>query len=86
MMVILHSVNSDWLFKSRELGVDWFILGTNEIATSVEPNKWIFLAIYFLSLLMRCMHWLHFTSMFKIESWSQGVPTSLLKYLPCVMF
>ena len=48
MMVILHSVNSDWLFntQSRELGVDWFILETNEIAISVEPNKWIFLAIY----------------------------------------
>ena len=35
MMLIQHSVNSDWLFnsQSRVLQADWFILGINEKAT-----------------------------------------------------
>ena len=35
MMLIQHSVNSDWLFntQSRVLQADWFILEINEKAT-----------------------------------------------------
>ena len=35
MMVIQHSVNSDWMFntQSRVLQADWFILEINEKAT-----------------------------------------------------
>mgnify|MGYP001796339242 len=35
MMLIEHSVNSDWLFntQSRVLQAYWFILEVNEIAT-----------------------------------------------------
>ena len=35
MMLIQHSVNSDWLFntQSRVLQTDWFILEFNEKAT-----------------------------------------------------